>query len=528
MTAAPNEPGAPLDLRTAVLLIIAFGIASAMLLNLYVKTSDTPAIYLPSGILWAGLMLLTRRGAILLAVGAFLAQLLGEFLVYQSPASIAFSYSIAKITEGIVGVLLVRKAIGEPVLQPRLEHVLKFVFIACIAVPLLFAIPPTLARMAFLESAMNQYFQWAILQGAGTAIAAPLLIFWLTRSSLRISRRKLEVFALATITTVVYAFVFIIGPKFVAFNTMLYLTFPALIWASMRFGCRGASTSNFLLTVVAVGAALYFGFPGSPLPQPGLSVVEIQLFILITATISLLLGAYAEEREDAISLQELNRDRLSALSLRLVENEENYRLKIATLLHDDVGQMLAVSKIRLKLAERALTDAPEMKNELALVAEAIDEAIETTRRMTRETVSTLYPVGNLEDAVRANLENISDGLPIGFNLQSEDLPLIDKSLTAVLSRCTRECIVNALKHASARHIDVRMSYRNELLGIHIADDGAGFDIDTVDLKDPGSTSFGLVSVKNAVDALGGTFNIQSDADGTRIAIEVPVLGQTTA
>lgn len=505
-------------------MVLIYGLLALMLLYLYAEFEDVPAIYLPTGVLWAGLMLLQRRAGLVLLSGAFVAQMSAELLVYQSPPGIALVYSLSKTLEAYVGVSAVQWAIGERLMRPQLEHVGKFVVIGCILVPLLFAIPPEIVRRLVFEAPRNDlYFHWTILQGTGVAIAAPLIVFASGDSPMPARHRTGEIIALILISIAVYAFVFVVEPRYLQLESMLYLAFPPLIWAATRFGCRGASISNFFLATIAISAAIALGLNEFPTSQLRLSVIAIELFILVTATISLILGAFAEERERAITLQRSNRERLNALSLRLVENEENYRLKMATLLHDDVGQMLAVSKLRLKLAERAPEVAPDIKSELSQVAKAIDDAIESTRRITRESVSTLYPVGKLVDAIDAHLHNICDGLPVAFSLQSDPLPDIDPSLSIVVTRCVRECIVNVIKHAKASRIDLQLTQDGGALVLRISDDGSGFDVDAVDRQDPRATTFGLVSVENAIDALGGRLDIRSDDGGTRVVIRVPVI-----
>lgn len=515
--------------RAAVLLVFLYALLSWLSLYLYSVMGDIPAVYLAAGVLWAGLMLLPTRAAIVLVAGALTAQLLGEFLVYQSPPMLALTFSISKTTEALVGVAVVRSLIGQQVMLPRFSHILIFVVVACIAVPLVFAIPPQLARGKLPADGPNFYIEWAVLQGSGYALVAPLLIFWRSGPPVNIGKRGLELALLSVLAASVFSFVFIFEPRFVEFNSMLYLTFPVIIWASIRFGCRGASLVNLIMAIAAVGSTIIIGRAMLPIEKVFVSVTEIEIFIIVSALISLLLGAFAQERERALALLRQNRERLNALSLRLVENEENYRLKIATLLHDDVGQMLAVSKIRLKLAERALSKTPEMSTELALVADAIDEAIETTRRMTRDTISTLYPAAGLRDAIEGHLQNICDGLPIEYAMQSDPLPTIEKSLATILTRCARECIVNVIKHARARSVALAITVVDgDKLIIVIDDDGQGFDVSSVDRKDPGNSSFGLVSVENAVEALGGALEIQSGPEGTRVSISVPLDQQHAA
>ena len=81
-----------------------------------------------------------------------------------------------------------------------------------------------------------------------------------------------------------------------------------------------------------------------------------------------------------------------------------------------------------------------------------------------------------------------------------------------------EALTNAAKHARASVVKVELSTRDEILRLAIRDDGVGG-------ADPSQGS-GLVGLSDRIDALGGTFHVDSPAgDGTSLLIEVPLQGQ---
>jgi signal transduction histidine kinase len=88
-------------------------------------------------------------------------------------------------------------------------------------------------------------------------------------------------------------------------------------------------------------------------------------------------------------------------------------------------------------------------------------------------------------------------------------------------RVVRECLTNALKHAAPSEVHVRLGYESGLLRLAISDDGRGFQPASV--PGPESGHFGLVSLRERIQRLGGTLQIASaPSKGTRIEATIPL------
>ena len=87
-----------------------------------------------------------------------------------------------------------------------------------------------------------------------------------------------------------------------------------------------------------------------------------------------------------------------------------------------------------------------------------------------------------------------------------------------LGRATCEALQNAARHGRSGEIRVRLDRRARVLRLLVEDDGSGI----IDLTDGGARTFGLSSMRERAERLGGHCSIVSaPADGTRVAIEVP-------
>ena len=86
-------------------------------------------------------------------------------------------------------------------------------------------------------------------------------------------------------------------------------------------------------------------------------------------------------------------------------------------------------------------------------------------------------------------------------------------------RIAQEALQNALRHAEASHVDVRLEAVDGRLRVAVADDGVGFDPDEPGLR---SRRLGLTSMEERARALGGTLSIASrPGKGTTVTLEVP-------
>lgn len=86
-------------------------------------------------------------------------------------------------------------------------------------------------------------------------------------------------------------------------------------------------------------------------------------------------------------------------------------------------------------------------------------------------------------------------------------------------RIAHEALHNAVRHAAAQHVVVRLDGRGPTLKVEVTDDGAGFDPADPELR---SHHLGLTSMEERARELGGTLELSSArGEGTRVSLEVP-------
>ncbi len=207
--------------------------------------------------------------------------------------------------------------------------------------------------------------------------------------------------------------------------------------------------------------------------------------------------------------------------LQTIREEE--RKRIARELHDDLGQTLAALRIDLTLLRE---DLPRESTKLAERAASIDDLLLSTIKSVRRISSDLRP-RPLDDlglvaAVQMLAEEVSQRHRIAISVVAppDDLNLPDE-IASPLFRMVQESLTNVVKHAEASSVTIAFSQGAGELTLSIDDDGKGMNPEQL----PRSDSFGLIGMRERVNAMGGRMEIASTSRGTRIVLLVPLSGQ---
>ena len=223
--------------------------------------------------------------------------------------------------------------------------------------------------------------------------------------------------------------------------------------------------------------------------------------------------------EQLKSYQDQLRSTISQLSL--VEEQE--RRRIATDLHDHIGQTLAYCKIKIgeMLNSPPLTD---MKGYLNEIRTMIDKTINYCRSLTFDLSNPmLYEVG-FEAALEWLGEKFQKeyGLIVHFKNDRQQKPLDDKT-RVILLQVMRELLTNILKHARAHNVTVSVKRKNAVIHIDVKDDGIGFDITQTSTHLNNTYSFGIFSIRERLQSINGKLTIESAPGyGTSVTLTAPL------
>ncbi len=197
------------------------------------------------------------------------------------------------------------------------------------------------------------------------------------------------------------------------------------------------------------------------------------------------------------------------------------RQRLARELHDSVTQSL-YSLTLLAEAGRRLAEADEVQQAKHYLMDIGDIAQQALKEM-RLLVYQLRPLAlereGLIGALQARLDSVEKRSGVEARLLIEgSLGSLSPVMEEELFRIAQEALNNALKHASARSVLVRLQGDDECVTLEVADNGRGIDPQT----SGASGGLGLISIQERAAQLHGTVTLHSmPGEGTRVLIEVP-------
>jgi len=242
------------------------------------------------------------------------------------------------------------------------------------------------------------------------------------------------------------------------------------------------------------------------------------------------------ERKKAIEKIYDYQQQLKALSYQLSLIEERAKRKIAAELHDNVGQELAVAKLELQSLMRSSPDT-KMSDSINSICGEITHIMDDVRSLTFELGNPLLDKIGLTAALD---KYITEEIQAKFRIKCELIDEagaqdLEETVRTVLYRSARELLINSVKHARAHNIKVRI-YQSAGLpprlptrvgaagNIHVCveDDGVGFEVSRIALLPTKTGGFGLFSIKEQLEYIGGNLQIESSVGhGTKVTIGCP-------
>jgi signal transduction histidine kinase len=197
---------------------------------------------------------------------------------------------------------------------------------------------------------------------------------------------------------------------------------------------------------------------------------------------------------------------------QILDAEEGERRRLADALHDDAMQNLLA-------ARQDLAEAPSDPS-----VERARGALEASIDQLRETIFTLHPTVLEHVGLAAAIESVAlaHARRGGFVVTVQVEPAASCERDALTFTVCRELLSNAAEHAGAANVAVRVARSSAGVTIQVMDDGRGFTAQSL-----GAAlqlgHIGLASISERIDALGGSFKIDSEhGPGTRVVATLPI------
>lgn len=212
--------------------------------------------------------------------------------------------------------------------------------------------------------------------------------------------------------------------------------------------------------------------------------------------------------------------------LNMLELQEQDRQRIARDLHDSTVQNLTSLIHKCELCSR-LIDLDPIRTRLEL--NTMSKTLKSVINEIREIIYNLKPM-SLEDlGLTITVERFINQLMMCHDIKirlyhndenSDILPVIKLSIF----RMIQEACNNAIKHAQATKIEVKLKYTEDLISVSVKDNGKGFDVENQkDFDSADYHGYGLTIMKERVYLLSGTMKIESTINkGTIVTINIPI------
>lgn len=207
------------------------------------------------------------------------------------------------------------------------------------------------------------------------------------------------------------------------------------------------------------------------------------------------------------------------------------RQRMAREIHDTLAQGLAGIITQLQAAEQAGADGATWRRHVTAATRLARESLSEARRSVHALRPQQLETARLADAVAGVAERWSKlhGLAVEVTTTGTPRPMRPEAEVALL-RTAQEALTNVTKHAHASRVGVTLSYLEDDVALDVRDDGVGFDPANLDGRaaaDEATGGFGLVAMRQRIEGLAGTLQVESEpGGGTAISASIPV-GEAT-
>lgn len=247
-----------------------------------------------------------------------------------------------------------------------------------------------------------------------------------------------------------------------------------------------------------------------------LVVVAVMLFyrhrVLITEV------ARTKDRERQVRD---NAESYRIMSARILELQDSERRRIARELHDSVGQFLAGLKINLNQLEAGPRVDPRQLIQQTI--ELTDCALQEVRTLSHLLHPPLLEELGFISAARWYLDEYGKRSQVRVSLEvAEPIERLPREIEIALFRVLQEALTNVYRHAAAESVTVRISCRNGIVSLVVADDGKGIPQEVLlKFRSGAAPGIGLAGMRERLAEFGGNIRVEASPSGTLVQAVIP-------
>jgi signal transduction histidine kinase len=347
---------------------------------------------------------------------------------------------------------------------------------------------------------------------------AALLVVWY---SYWILRRGRDVASSSALAALYFGVVALLWTALLGLSRWYELLSPTLLlqvlgYLSWRAAILAAALASIVVHVPQIMQTGHVGLDHVVFALVGLGVLTLLILSLRAIT------EQSNRRQQLIDSLEAAREELGRIERHAGKLEERQRL--AGEVHDTLAQAFTSIVLLLEAARAAVESGSTG------VAGHVEQALQAARdglREARRVVWALRPEslehGTLSDALERATSELAQQIGIAARtvVMGEARPL-SAELEVTLLRAAQEALANIRRHARARQATVTLSYMEDVVVLDVCDDGDGFDPAALPTEPGRHGGFGLIAMRERVEALDGSLTVESTPGrGSTLVVELP-------
>jgi len=252
-----------------------------------------------------------------------------------------------------------------------------------------------------------------------------------------------------------------------------------------------------------------------------MDVNEIQIVIVLTsivfftilAVVAILFFVFQKKKIAFLIKEQKQKESFSKTLIKSqIEIKENTLKGVAWELHDNIGQLLSLASMELKIL-KAQNDSPAIVEISEIVTKSLQEIRMLAKTLNQEVIHNI----GIEKAIQLEIDRFNR-----LNFINAKMHIIGQTVSIpnqheiILFRIIQELFSNTIKHSKATELSINIKYLTDSVIIQLLDNGIGFDINNVQF---GS---GIINMKSRAKLIDAKLNIQSGENGTSVTITYPL------
>lgn len=266
--------------------------------------------------------------------------------------------------------------------------------------------------------------------------------------------------------------------------------------------------------VVSIVAALCLAHLAPPVfsfrVDDPLDDVAIIAFLITSLVIAHLMSRVRKQAEEA----------LSSVSYKVIEAEEQERLRISRDLHEGIGQRLTLLVVEIEQLKAELPNPIDLPSRVDAALMHSSGILTDVKTLAHELYSPRLEYLGIVAVMRSFCRDLSEQKGVEIDFRGDDLPSpLPPDISLCLLRVLQESLHNAVQHSGVRQFDVQLNRTSEEIHLTLNDCGVGFNLEAVKT----SRGLGLNHMQERLKLVKGSLSIDSQPKrGTTIHARVPL------